>query len=79
MFFVPASVLPLERASALNDANEHRDNREYQQDVKKAAQGVRGNQPQQPKYEENESKGQEHRSNCDYKMVIGASAGNVGR
>jgi len=39
---------PLNRSAPLNDANQHNDNREYQQNVDEAAECVRADESEQP-------------------------------
>jgi hypothetical protein len=52
----------LHRISALNDPDQHGDNRKYQEDVNESAQRVRTDHTQQPQNQQNYSYGPEHLS-----------------
>jgi len=58
---VSASRGVLDWIAALNDPDEHYDNREYKQEMDIGAQRVKRNHPQQPQDHENYGNGPKHR------------------
>ena len=56
--------LPPERISALDDAEQHDDDRHYHEDVDEASERIGGDNPEQPQDEEDDDECGKHRDFC---------------